>query len=79
MAELRALPRPAKVVAGRWYMPLEQQNRGHTVGGVEILVNVLEKSQLDAYRQAGFELYYLPGVEHPRRLEAHGFKPLFAQ
>jgi hypothetical protein len=80
---LRALQRPAIVVAGRWYMLLEQQCRGSVVGSVELVLSVRTRAQVEAYLRSGRELYYLPGAQVHNRvnrgfdLDAHGFTPLF--
>jgi hypothetical protein len=81
--ELRALERPAKVAAGRWYMKLEQQGAGRAIGWAEIVMNVRDETQVAVYRQRGFELYYVPGAEDDNLLHVgfdlttHGFAPLF--
>jgi len=81
--ELEALQRRAKVVAGHWYMMLEQQAHGPMVGQAEIVILVQNRTQVDAYLEGGFELYYLPGIERSNlaswrfNLKVHGFEPLF--
>jgi hypothetical protein len=82
LIELRSLQKPAIVVAGRWYMMLEQQHRGSVVGSAELVMSVRTRAQLESYLRSGCELYYLPGAELHNRvnrgfdLDALGFTPL---